>query len=131
MPLTAAQLIDPEGEILPALFPDDDDRAALETRLDVYLQDGYSRAGAAGDDAARFWAYYRAYNAVYLRLAAALREMTDGDYKEKFSDRQPGEFQKLAEKNLSLFREEFAASSAISSPPPPSMSTTSELQFLW
>jgi hypothetical protein len=71
----AEDLIAPVGEIENAFFPTDD-AAALSLRLQAYLDDGYSRTAAIDtaalqDDAARSWAYYRAYDAIYLLMSRA------------------------------------------------------------
>ena len=69
MPLTAADLLEPAGELSAALFPGDD-ATALTTRLTGYLTDAYVRA-PGNDDAVRAWAYHRAYRAVYVAMSRA------------------------------------------------------------
>lgn len=70
MPLRAQDLLDPDGELVAADLWPDDDESTVEDRLDAYLADGYVKAGAVGDEAARQWAYHRAYKGVYTRLLA-------------------------------------------------------------
>lgn len=69
MAIKASDLIEPKGEIAPNFFPGDDS-AGLTQRLRVYLEAGYGQAGAANDDAAKAYAYARAYRAVFLRLSS-------------------------------------------------------------
>lgn len=73
--LDATDLLDPIGDVAPAMFPDDDS-GALEDRLNEYLSRGYTHAAdwtavpATADGIAREWAYYLAFTAVAARLAA-------------------------------------------------------------
>jgi hypothetical protein len=72
--LTAGSLRSPTGDLGDSLFPGESS-GQLDSRLQGYLDDGYAKAGAAGvtdpddqDEIAKAWAYYRAYNAVYIRM---------------------------------------------------------------
>lgn len=74
--LEPTQLIAPEGEIEPAMFPGDSP-TALADRVQAYITAGTDKATADGvaagdlDAAARAWAYYRAFRAVFVRLSAS------------------------------------------------------------
>lgn len=73
MPLSPTDLLEPIGDLSPELFPGKDD-AAIDTQLQAYLTDGYSRVpvtvlGAEVDRAAAAWAYMRAYQNVLIRLS--------------------------------------------------------------
>lgn len=72
MAITAEDLIQPTGELEPAWFPADDE-AAFEERLGAYIAEGAEASAEAEDtDAAtRAFAYWRAYEAVYLRLSGS------------------------------------------------------------
>lgn len=84
MAVTAADLIDPTGRILPSLFPGDDS-TALTARVNGYLDQALSQSGvsdlatAEQDAAVTQWAYWRAFDAVCNRLNAdAARVDFDG-----------------------------------------------------
>lgn len=78
MPIAAADLLEPTGEVAPELFPGDAPPPAagagtLLGRLATYLADGYARAAAVADatqkdEAARQWAYRRAFRAKYQEM---------------------------------------------------------------
>lgn len=68
MAITGAALIAPEGEVELSLFPGNSS-TQLQARFDVYITEGYTKA-PGNDDAARAWAYHRAYFAVYLRMSS-------------------------------------------------------------
>lgn len=62
----AADTLIPKGRLNPAaLWPGVDGNVVREN-LEQYLAEGYSKT--ADDEAARTWAYYRAYQEVYERL---------------------------------------------------------------
>lgn len=80
MPVTGANLLEPQGPLASSFFPEEDGDAAVTARLDAYLADGYQRvtdwttanpdAVVDADDAATAWALHRAYTAIHLRLSA-------------------------------------------------------------
>lgn len=84
MSLEPTQLIAPEGEIEPAMFPTDT-AEQLAHRVQAYITAGTEKASADGvdagdlDDAARAWAYYRAFRAVFVRLSATPSSITLND----------------------------------------------------
>lgn len=71
--LTPGDLRSPTGDLGDSLFPGESP-SQLETRIRAYLDEGYTKAAAASlsgadaDDAAKAWSYYRAYQAVYVRM---------------------------------------------------------------
>lgn len=71
--LTAADLLQPKGDVTPDWFPTLDE-AGVTTLLDAYLDDGYGRVPdvivdeAAQNAAARAWAMGRASRNVFMRL---------------------------------------------------------------
>jgi hypothetical protein len=77
--LLARDLLEPKGEIALNLFPAET-ADQIEARASVWLAEGFVRSsalsGAARDDAARQWAYYRAWNAVYTRLISLPSSVT-------------------------------------------------------
>lgn len=74
MPITGAELLAPVGEIEPAFFPGEGS-TAVQARLDVYVQDGYTKVPATvtgvpqQDAIAKAWGYYRAYDAIYKTMS--------------------------------------------------------------
>lgn len=76
MAIASDDLLAPRGEIEPALFPGETGQA-LSERLEGYITEGYTNADLAGhtdpvrqDAIARFYAYFRAYNAAIQRIVA-------------------------------------------------------------
>lgn len=69
--LIAAALIDPSGRILPALFPGED-AATVEERVQGYLDTAYALASVSAaadpDAAAKAYTYWRAFDAVCMRM---------------------------------------------------------------
>jgi hypothetical protein len=108
MALSGVDLIAPAGEIEEVLFPDED-YTELILRLEYYLTDGYARASGLTDkidDAARAWAYHRAYKAVYLRMSASPSETTLNDQGQAvFHKDQAERFLALSEEYLEEFED--------------------------
>lgn len=73
--ISPGDLLSPAGDIASSLFPGED-ADALETRLQGYIDEGVAAATDASvpgpdvDGATLSYAYYRAYNAVYVRMLA-------------------------------------------------------------
>lgn len=74
---TAADLIEPKGQLSKGLFPEDTTEQAFEDRLQSYLNIAYSLLTQAGvvslaerDTAALAYAYHRAYKAIHQRLSS-------------------------------------------------------------
>lgn len=72
--LSPGDLRSPTGDLGDSLFPGESS-GQLDTRLQGYITEGYAKAAAAGltvqedqDEAAKAWSYYRAYQAVYVRM---------------------------------------------------------------
>lgn len=119
MALAAADLLEPSGEIAAALFPDDTAPPAtgagsLLARLTAYLEDA-TRVIAAGtvvsggdeDEAARQWAYYRAWRAVHTAMSATAATVTAGGatpVTRSFLGTQIQNFQTKADGALAAFR---------------------------
>lgn len=110
MAVVVADLTSPTGELdRTVLFPGDD-ASAFTARLTAYIAQGVTEATAesiaAGDvDAAvTAWAYYRAYDAVYQRLAASPLSVTLSDQGgSSYGASQAGHFKALAEAKLAEF----------------------------
>jgi hypothetical protein len=73
---TAADLIEPKGELSKGLFPEDETDQVFEDRLQSYLNSAYALLTQAAiadlalrDKGAIAYAYYRAYDAIYRRLS--------------------------------------------------------------
>lgn len=71
--LTAEDILDPKGKVLPSMFPTDD-QAQLEVRLEGWLSAAYAKPEvialdpADQNDAAESWTYFRTFDAVTSRL---------------------------------------------------------------
>lgn len=71
--ITPGDLRSPKGDLGDSLFPGESS-GKLEERFQGYLDEGYSKASAAAltgedaDEVAKAWSYYRAYQAVYVRM---------------------------------------------------------------
>lgn len=74
MAVTHEDLLQPTGEIEAAWFPGDD-AAALQARLETYIAEGVEAsadvAAESTDTATKAYAYWRAYQTVYLRLSGS------------------------------------------------------------
>lgn len=78
MPVIAANLLAPTGEVDPSYFPQDT-AAELTTRLDAYIADANARVAAwtaentghtlKTDAAVQAWAYHRAFKQVHMDLS--------------------------------------------------------------
>lgn len=105
MTVTAEQLIAPQGELEPALFPLGD----LATRVDAYLVDALAKTAAASvpsaqqDAAVTAWVYHRAYTAVARRLAVEPERAEVDDQARTYNVKQSSTFQSLADQ----FKAEF------------------------
>ena len=64
MALIANDVIYPDGDILPSMFPDGD----IQNAVSAWLADAARRT--AVEDAQRHWVYYRAYSTLSNRVAA-------------------------------------------------------------
>lgn len=72
--LTAENLLDPKGKVLPSMFPTDSE-PELEVRIEGWLTDAYAKTEVSDladeaemNDAAESWVYFRTYDAVTTRL---------------------------------------------------------------
>jgi hypothetical protein len=72
--ISPGDLRSPAGDLGDSLFPGESS-GKLDERIQGYIDEGYDKAAAAGltdpddqDEAAQAWSYYRAYNAVYVRM---------------------------------------------------------------
>jgi hypothetical protein len=109
--LKGADLIAPTGKVEgSSMFPDDSS-TALVTRMQAYLDEGYRRAQSVDDvsdkdDAARHWAYHRAFEAVFLRLASSPSSVTvQGDGSASYTASQIDHFRNLSQDELALHLE--------------------------
>jgi hypothetical protein len=110
--IKGADLIAPKGKVEAAsMFP-----GAAETdlakRLQSYLDEGYKKSesivdtdanvqAARRDDAASHWAYYRVYEAVFLRMSASPTSWTvQGDGSASFTATQIANFERLMNDEL-------------------------------
>lgn len=115
MPLTAADLIAPKGEIELSLFSGED-VAALDARLQSYLTEAYTKLGTltlpAGtdlDEAARAYGYYRAYKAVHLRMSSTAATATiEGEASRTFLASQIATFADLRDENSEIWTDVLA-----------------------
>ena len=93
MALTAADFIYPDGELLNAMFPDND----LETNIGVWLE----QAGdlTTDESAQVHWVYYRAYTVVANRVAAMPSQQTtsQGGHSVTWSSDRVSAMQKKAD----------------------------------
>lgn len=72
--LTAEDVLDPKGKVLPSMFPTDD-QAQLETRLEGWLAEAYAKAEVTAltdsiekNNAAESWTYFRTFDSITNRL---------------------------------------------------------------
>jgi hypothetical protein len=121
--LTPGALRSPLGDLGDSLFPGESS-GELDTRLQSYLDEGYVKAAAAGisdagdlDDAAKAWSYYRAYQAVYVRmLNNPSTVIMDKQGQNSTMWSQIEAMGKLAESSLALYQE-YLPEEASTAPP--------------
>lgn len=72
--LTATDILDPKGKVLPSMFPTDSS-PQLEVRLEGWLAEAYAKAEVTAlsadtdkNDAAESWVYFRTFDSVTTRL---------------------------------------------------------------
>ena len=105
MAITGTDLISPQGEIEPSLFPGDADHELLE-RLDAYILEAIGKDAGASDEAQKYWAYHRAYRSIFLRMSAEPITQTLNDQgTAQFSKDQINNFNLLAEQYLAKWLE--------------------------
>lgn len=94
MAITYTDLLQPTGRLSASLFPGEDS-AAVQSRLSGYLTAAYAHsriaaldAGDTQDDAARWYSYWRAFDAVTLRLNndAATVEVEDAGRRQRIKE---------------------------------------------
>lgn len=112
MAVTHDDLLAPEGELEPSLFPSDD-TSALSARLVAYVAAAMARlstypagtiSAAVADAATRAYAYAEAYAAVYRRMAAQPTSWTIVDQgSTSYSVQQAREFKQLSDAKRAEF----------------------------
>lgn len=109
MPVNAADLVAPSGELEGNLFPGEDP-AATGGRLDQYIDEANSLIADMDsqpdnpDSAVKAWAYHRAYRAVFIRMSAdPTRANLDDQGTEQFDVKQADRFRTLSEEKLDLW----------------------------
>lgn len=99
MALLASDLIYPDGDLLPMMFPDGD----INTAVGAWLIDAATQT--ASEPAQRHWVYYRAYTAIANRIAATPN--SDNGFNASRSISWGGDrieaFRKLADKHLAEY----------------------------
>lgn len=72
--LTAEDVLDPKGKVLPSMFPTDD-QGSLETRMEGWLAEAYAKPEVTAltdvadkNNAAESWVYFRSFDAITNRL---------------------------------------------------------------
>lgn len=103
--LQASDLIFPKGELQAVFFPNRDE---MVTAVGVWLNEAYRQISTSldrRDDAAQFWVYYRAYQAVGLRiLGTPATEAYYNKVSRSWRISQSQMFLNLAEERLELYR---------------------------
>lgn len=138
MAVTAAQITSPAGQLEPALLFPADDAPSFAARCAAWIEEGSAKAAAITDDddrdaATRDWCYYRAYEAVALRLAASPRTTTLTDQGSAGYDAaQEQTFRDLAAQHLAAFQRAVASATVDGQQPPDEPFTTPvRLQPVW
>ena len=108
MAVTVSDVTSPVGELDAALLFPHEDEAALTTRITAYIAQGVTEAAdvasADQDAAVTQWVYYRAYDAVWQRLAAQPISLTLSDQGSKtFGAAQADRFRALADAKRAAF----------------------------
>lgn len=108
MAVAPADLKSPIGKIDSAFFPGEA-TAELDARLQQYINEAIARidgdlAGTELDDATKLWAYYRAFEAVHLRMIATPASVSiQGEGSVAYTAAQIASFGTAASDYLSAF----------------------------
>lgn len=107
--LTADDILDPKGKVLPSMFPTDD-QARLETRIEGWLADAYAKTEVVAldpadqNDAAESWTYFRTFDAVTSRLMnTPIRVDLKDQGAREYHSSQLSYFSKLRDESLANF----------------------------
>jgi hypothetical protein len=96
--LTASDLIYPNGDLLPSMFPDGD----INTAVGVWLADAIGKT--ASESAQRHWVYHRAYTVIANRIASTpSNESSFDNHTVAWSDNRVSAFEKKATKHLAEY----------------------------
>jgi hypothetical protein len=123
MPLHASNLLEPKGELeAPVLWPGVE-LTVVVSGLDEYLAEGYIKAAAIDDadnkdEAARQWAYHRAYRQKWKALLGLPSSVTSSDEgSSSYTQAQIDEWSRLASESLAHFNALISASAGASAVP--------------
>lgn len=98
MALAASDLIYPDGDLLPSMFPDGD----IDTAVGAWLVDAASKT--LDEDAQRHWVYHRAYSVIANRIAATpSSESSFDNHTVAWTTDRVTTFQALADKHLAEY----------------------------
>lgn len=132
MAVAPAELIQPDGELEAAWFPGEDEQT-LEKRLETYLAEGAALSEEATDpDAAtKAFGYWRAYEAVYLRLSGSPASVgVVGHMNRQYTQEQLRAFRAKAAEWRATFEGHVHGASESSGGNPPASRQTSAV-FTW
>lgn len=137
MSIAASDLVEPVGRLEPAWFVGEGDDHAFMQRLDGYVTDAETRAAALShlggpeqDEAAKAWAYYRAFSYLHLslqRVPASMGVTAEGNrqyLKSQLQAWQQEADNALAEWNQWATTQQVAPGATVAS-------STSPNSFLW
>jgi hypothetical protein len=133
--LTPDALLEPNGELEAAwLWPNAEDEDVAD-RLRQYLTEGYAKAAAVEDEdsldeAARQWAYHRAFKGVYQRLLALPSTAEDDQGSQSFLLTQIEHVGELADAALAAF-EDLVAAAGTTETVPTRMSASVRARFVF
>lgn len=98
MALSASDLIYPDGDLLPAMFPDGD----INVAVGAWLVDAIGKTSA--EAAQRHWIYHRAYTAIANRIASTpSNESSFDNHTVAWSDNRVKAFEDKAARHLSEY----------------------------
>lgn len=121
----------PKGKVEASLFPGEAS-AALDERLQAYIDDGAAKSsaltGAAKDAATKAWAYHRAFDAVFIRLANQPQSVSLADQGSKsYGAKQAEYFKQLAEQYGDEFSMLVVGTATVESALPPTTFTANRI----
>ena len=98
MALAASDLIYPDGDLLPAMFPDGD----INVAVGAWLVDAVSKTTV--ESAQRHWVYHRAYTVIANRIASTpSNESSFDNHTVAWSDNRVKAFEDKAAKHLAEY----------------------------
>lgn len=132
MTIHASDLLTPKGRLKAKVLWPGVDLSEVSENLEEFLTEGYAKAGTSAkkDDAAKWWAYYRAWDEKYQTLSASPATASIGDEGSRgYTQSQIDSWRIRADEALTEFNSLVPAVESVL--PPVRMSRAMAVDFTW